>query len=297
MARSAASEKPITANEYHPTTTGCGAAMRPPASKRMNAVVASSKRIWPRPETFSNRWCPKGWVSSAGRTAKRRPAYAERLAARSRNECAASARMASDPVSRPTASLRTMSTRFAPTDTSAAVSFSWLAASSRSTTPGASAWLTWRRGTKPPAPRPRRASRRRPGPRAHDRRRAADPDRGAPSGASRTGKEPRRELVQRDRQRAVGAVERRLHAVAVVRIDVHVRHALAAPHELRDDDRGIVVDAEARRVVGHRMMQAARTVERDSRAGRDDGVHAGERRPDDGGGVFVHAAPGGRVAV
>ena len=72
-----------------------------------------------------------------------------------------------------------------------------------------------------------------------------------------------RELVDRDRQHAGVLVEDRLRSVAVMHIDIHVRHPL---HSLvqhpRDRDRRIVVDAESGRACGHRVMQSTGGVER-----------------------------------
>ena len=72
-------------------------------------------------------------------------------------------------------------------------------------------------------------------------------------------------LVQADRQHPGIVVESRLHAVAVVRVDVDVGHpAHAVGEQPRDGDGRIVVDAEARGLRRHRVVQAARQV---------DGVH------------------------
>ena len=69
-------------------------------------------------------------------------------------------------------------------------------------------------------------------------------------------------LVQRDREHPGVVVERRLHAVAVVDVDVDVGDALeAVVQQPGDGDRAVVVDAEARGPVGHRVVQPARDVD------------------------------------
>ena len=121
-------------------------------------------------------------------------------------------------------------------------------------------------------------------------------------GGARTGKErpaqPRddSELVQGDREHLVGVVERGLHAVAVVRIDVHIRDLHPAVREEAAHDRGVVIDAEARCVAPHRVMQPARTVERDPRATRDHVLHRDERRARCEQRSLVHAGEGWSVA-
>ena len=54
----------------------------------------------------------------------------------------------------------------------------------------------------------------------------------------------------------VCVVERGLHTVAVMRIDVDVRDLHPPIGEKAADDRRIVVDAEARGPAAHRVMEA-----------------------------------------
>ena len=69
-------------------------------------------------------------------------------------------------------------------------------------------------------------------------------------------------LVQADRQHPGVVVERGLDAIAVVDVDVDVGDAFCALVEQPlDRDRGVVVNAEAAGVVGHRVVQAAGDVD------------------------------------
>src|SRR3954453_3797789 len=70
-------------------------------------------------------------------------------------------------------------------------------------------------------------------------------------------------LVQADRQHAWVVPERRLHAIAVMHVDVDVRDPLdALAQQPCDGDRRVVVDAEARSGRRHRVVQAACDVAR-----------------------------------
>ena len=78
-------------------------------------------------------------------------------------------------------------------------------------------------------------------------------------------------LVQRHRQNAGIRGEDLLHAVTVVRVDVDVGDAVIPLLEQPPDgDSAVVVDAETRRVTGHRVVHAPTDVHRSTyRAGRD----------------------------
>ena len=66
-------------------------------------------------------------------------------------------------------------------------------------------------------------------------------------------------LVHADRQHPRIGVERGLHPIAVVRVDIHVGDALGAVSQQPGDcDRRVVVHAEPAGVRGHGMMHAAR---------------------------------------
>ncbi len=81
-------------------------------------------------------------------------------------------------------------------------------------------------------------------------------------------------LVQADRQHPRIVIERGLHPVAVVRVNVHVGDALgAASQQPRDRDRDVVADAEPAGMRGHRVMHAAR----DGRAGPGQTARAAAR--------------------
>ena len=103
-------------------------------------------------------------------------------------------------------------------------------------------------------------------------------------------------LVQRDRQDLIAFVERRLHAIAVMRVDVDVGHPHAAIGELGADDRRIVVDAEPRGPVAHRVMKAARVVHRHAGAAREHLLHRAERSTRREEAHLVHVGEGRRVA-
>ena len=101
-------------------------------------------------------------------------------------------------------------------------------------------------------------------------------------------------LVQADREHPRIGVERGLHPVAVVRVDVHVGDPLGAlSQQPGDRDRRVVVNAEPAGVGGHGVVHAARDAgpvlsrARPDSAGRGQGppghqrrrlVHAGEDR-------------------
>ena len=80
---------------------------------------------------------------------------------------------------------------------------------------------------------------------------------------TRPWEEPRRVLVDRDRQHTRVVVEDELHAIAVMDVDVDVGDPLGACLEQpRDRDRRIVVHTEPRGPLGHRVMKSTRRVER-----------------------------------
>ena len=68
--------------------------------------------------------------------------------------------------------------------------------------------------------------------------------------------------MERDGQNGVGVIEGVLHAVSVVAVDVHVGDSYALGDQAFDGDHGIVENAETVGVIGHRVVQAARDVER-----------------------------------
>src|SRR5919204_2646543 len=109
-----------TANEYQATRTEAAIMSRRTASITIAMQVAPRRNIWIRLEMFSALACPQAWCSSAGLAAARVPAYAKTLAERSRKEWAASARMATLPVRRPTANLAAIRTRLTATEYRAA---------------------------------------------------------------------------------------------------------------------------------------------------------------------------------
>ena len=76
-------------------------------------------------------------------------------------------------------------------------------------------------------------------------------------GESGAGKEEATALVKRDGEDLVGLVERGLHPIAVVRVDVDVRDLHPAVGEKTTDDRRVVVDAETGGVTAHRVMEPA----------------------------------------
>src|SRR5437899_6316033 len=109
-----------TTKEYHATRTVEVTTRRRTDSITMAMQVAPSRNIWIRLEMFSALACPQAWSSSAGFWAVRMPANAKMLAERSRNEWAASARMATLPVSNPTSNFAAIKTRLTATEYSAA---------------------------------------------------------------------------------------------------------------------------------------------------------------------------------
>ena len=87
-------------------------------------------------------------------------------------------------------------------------------------------------------------------------------------------------LVQADRQHPRVGVERGLHPVAVVRVDVHVGDAPGAlPKQPGDRDRRVVVDPEPARAGGHRVMHAARDAGPMLDRARPDGTGCGQGGP------------------
>ena len=95
--------------------------------------------------------------------------------------------------------------------------------------------------------------------------------------------------MQRDRQHPRVVVERGLHPVAVVHVDVDVGDALEAVVEQPGDrDRAVVVDAEPRRPVAHGVVQAARDVHRAVRPALRDLPRRRERAAADQAAGLVH---------
>jgi hypothetical protein len=93
-------------------------------------------------------------------------------------------------------------------------------------------------------------------------------------------------------------VEDPLDAVAVVGVDVDEGDALGAGLEQgADRDRDVVVDAEARRAVGQRVVEAGGRAERLQDLARPDEPRACERRSAYRGGRLVHSRPRRRVAA
>jgi hypothetical protein len=96
--------------------------------------------------------------------------------------------------------------------------------------------------------------------------------------------------VQAHGQDAGVVVEGRLHAVAVVHVDIHVRDPLGPQIEQpRDGDRRVVVHAEPGRSRRHRVVQAARDVHRPRRRAAPDRFRRGEGGAADPGARVVHA--------
>ena len=113
------------------------------------------------------------------------------------------------------------------------------------------------------------------------------PHLGGPAGA---GEQRQRRLVDRHRQHPGVVVERGLHAVAVVRVDVDVGDLVDARVEQRlDAQRDVVVDAEAGGVVGHRVVQAAAEIDRPVDLAAGDRLRRVDRPTGDQRGVVVHA--------
>src|SRR3990170_2357759 len=98
-------------------------------------------------------------------------------------------------------------------------------------------------------------------------------------------------LVEGDREDARVPVEHGLHAVPVVRVDVHVEHALDAPlEEAADPDRAVVEDAEPGGLRGHRVVEPAAEVVRARRSPLKNRVHREEGAAYLEGRRLVHAA-------
>jgi len=116
-------------------------------------------------------------------------------------------------------------------------------------------------------------------------------------GEARAGEERTPALVQADRQDLVALVERRLHAVTVMCVDVDVRDTHPAIGEQAADDRGIVVDAETRRATPHRMVQPARVVDGHARAAGEHVLHRRERAAGGEEADLMHPFERRRVAV
>src|SRR2546430_17342460 len=113
-----------TTKEYHATRTEPATTSRRTDSITMAMQVAPRRNIWTRLEMFSAFAWPQARSSSAGLAAVRMPAQAKILAERSRKEWAASARIATLPVSRPTSNLAPISTTLTRTEYSAAIALS-----------------------------------------------------------------------------------------------------------------------------------------------------------------------------
>jgi hypothetical protein len=96
-------------------------------------------------------------------------------------------------------------------------------------------------------------------------------------------------LVDRHGQDQRVVPEERLDTVPVMDVEVEIQHAMTgiARHGARQGD--IVVDAEARGVTGHGMVQPAAGMERVERLPFEDGVHRRQRAAGDRGGRLVHA--------
>jgi hypothetical protein len=85
--------------------------------------------------------------------------------------------------------------------------------------------------------------------------------------------------MDRDGQHPRVLGEDRLHAVAVMDVDVHVRDRIhAALEQPRDRDGGIVVHAESRSTGRHRVVESAGGVERVQHRSVADGLGRNERR-------------------
>src|SRR6266542_476585 len=104
-------------------------------------------------------------------------------------------------------------------------------------------------------------------------------------------------LVDRDGEHARVLVEDRLGPVAVMYVHVDVRDAFhAMVQKPPDGDRGVVVDAEPRGPVGHRMVQPAGGVERVVVAAVQDPLRGDDGGTGDGGAGLVHV-PEDRVVA
>ena len=87
----------------------------------------------------------------------------------------------------------------------------------------------------------------------------------------------------------------RLDAVAVMDVEVDVQHAQAVAPRPRDRERRVVVDAEARGAVAHRVVEPAARVERVLDVAAQDRLHRPQRAAGDRRGGIVH--PGERRIV
>ena len=110
------------------------------------------------------------------------------------------------------------------------------------------------------------------------------------------GEEREPSLMERDRQHVRIVPEDRLHAVAVVDVEVHVQDAVAGVPCAPDGERHVVVDAEAACAAGHRVVEAAAWMEGVELLAGQDPLHRGERSAGDGRGRLVHAVERGVVA-
>ena len=102
-------------------------------------------------------------------------------------------------------------------------------------------------------------------------------------------------LVERQRQDARIVRVDRLDPVAVVDIEVHVQDAKPVPARPGDGQRRVVVDAEARRAVRHRVVEAATRVECMLGIAVEDRLDGPQRATGHGGRGLVH--PGERRIV
>ena len=80
-----------------------------------------------------------------------------------------------------------------------------------------------------------------------------------------------------------------LHSIAVVGIDIHVRHALPRLYQGNDRQHDVVDVAKARGVGGHGVMQPAGNVERDLGSAGEDLLRTVDRRPSDEGSPLIDA--------
>jgi hypothetical protein len=98
-----------------------------------------------------------------------------------------------------------------------------------------------------------------------------------------------RALVDRDRHHARIRRVDHLDAVAVMDVEVDVEDAEPGRPGPGDRERDVVVDAEPRGTVGHRVVEAATGMERADRATLEDRVHRPKRAAGDGSRGLVHA--------
>ena len=96
-------------------------------------------------------------------------------------------------------------------------------------------------------------------------------------------------LVQADREHPRVVPEGRLHAVAVMHVDVDVGDPLGAlPKEPGNGDRGVVVDAKSARVAAHGVMQTARDAGTMRGRSGPDRPRGSQRRPGHEGRRLMH---------